>query len=192
MQVFRLSVAGVREAAANLTKGQKNDYYTLTHGEHGRGRWEVRIPLASSDYPADGNSPSTIHLGSNLRLIEMRKDRDLRGNPAYLLVKGEHTSDLLILWSLSPGYRGSAEYTLTGHARVIANGREAQGTAGRMGGADCPVVHVTGPCTLRWFRTGRLYGTPDIWTAEYDGEDWFIYSGETCAELAASRYSPLY
>ncbi len=81
----------------------------------------------------------------------------------------------MVLWSLSPGFRGGASWRVaSGAARVVAVGQEAQGDAGRMGGADCPVLLVTGPCTLEWVRTGRLYGSPPAWRATFDGSKWAV------------------
>lgn len=80
-----------------------------------------------------------------------------------------------------PGYRGTASYEVSGQARVLAEGAEAQGAAGRMGGAACPVVLVEGPCTLSWHRSGRLYGTEADLAAYFDGAKWTVAPVTDCA-----------
>lgn len=100
--------------------------------------------------------------------------QDDRGNNLYVLIPSRDDGKQLVIWSLSPGFRGGASYSVQGEAHVIAEGREAQGDAGRMGGASVPVVLVTGPCELRWRRTGRLYGEPPSWVARYDGDKWTV------------------
>lgn len=100
--------------------------------------------------------------------------QDDKGNDLYILIPGRDDGKQLVIWSLSPGFRGGASYSVHGQCQVIAEGREAQGAAGRMGGAPVPVVLVTGPCELRWRRTGRLYGESPSWVARYDGDEWSV------------------
>jgi hypothetical protein len=127
-------------------------------------------------------------LDGEYRLVDLRKT-DQRGNPLYLIVRGTEDGRWLVLWFLSPGFRGSASYDVEGQARIIGAGLQAQGDAGRMGGAACPLVLVDGPCRLMWERRGRLYGTPPRWVAEYDGEEWTVRSADECAvEDAALEY----
>jgi hypothetical protein len=86
-------------------------------------------------------------------------------------------------------YRGSASHRIEGNAHLIAEGYQAQGAAGRMGGAPCPVVLVTGPCVLTWERFGRLYDTPAKWRAIYENGQWLVAPDEPeqCAiEIAFS------
>lgn len=118
------------------------------------------------------NQPSISNVAFDLKETG---NIDAIGNPIAMLARSERTdSHQLVFWSLSPGFRGGAFYSMEGDARVFAKGQEAQGIAGRMGCADCPVVLVTGPAILRWTRTGRLYGKPANWEAHFNGETWSI------------------
>ena len=102
--------------------------------------------------------------------------RDPLGNPNFILRKSD-SYDLhqLIFWNLSPGFRGGASYSLEGDASVITKGSEADGIAGNMMQADCPIILVTGPCVLNWKREGRLYGETAEWRAEFNGLDnWIV------------------
>jgi len=166
MRIIELSMKGIKAAepavAEHPTLGK---YYRFEHGESGRGRKLVFVPLNTKYFP----------VGSNYDWENTEFILEKRANNFYLLNKGGTTDNtFLVLWSLSPGYRGSAKYTLGENAQVIMEGREAQGQAGRMGGAPCPVVLVTGPTVLRWTRIGRIYGTPAHWAAVFDGESWTI------------------
>jgi hypothetical protein len=183
MKIRKISVRGVEIPAAGLEPGGR--YYCLSHGESGRGRWEVRLPLAQREFPVQGQE---LVLDEEYKLISLGK-KDARGNDLYLLARGHDDGLWLILWYLDPGFRGGASFNAQGNARVIALGEEAQGLAGRMGGAPCPVVLVDGPCRLEWRRTGRLYGDPASWVAEYDGVEWHVGPVEECLlEQAALSY----
>ena len=188
MKVISLSIRGVQPVAATKTRAKSGaEYYVLTHGEEGRGRWQVRFPLAAREFPAQPEVDN-FPLDGEFKLVDLRK-QDPRGNQLYLLAKGQEDGQQLVLWHLSPGYRGGAEYELSGQARVIAQGEQAQGAAGRMGGAACPVVLVTGPCRLVWHRSGRLYGSEADWIAEFDGSQWTVAPAYICAaEDAALNY----
>ena len=164
------------------------EYFALTHGEEGRGRWQVRIPLASREFPATSDAGNHLPLDGEFKLVDLHK-QDPRGNPIYLLARGQEDGQQLVLWSLSPGYRGGASFEVSGQATVIAQGEEAQGDAGRMGGAACPVVLVTGPCLLSWTRSGRLYGSEAEWEAVFDGSQWTVAPTYiSAAEDAALNY----
>jgi hypothetical protein len=155
MKVISISTRGVQQVAATKTRAKNGaEYYALSHGEDGRGRWQIRLPLAAREFPAPTDA-------------------------------GEQ----LVLWHLSPGYRGGASFGVAGQATAVAVGEEAQGAAGRMGGADCPVVLVTGPCQLSWHRSGRLYGSEADWSAVFDGQDWTVAPTDQCSlEQAALNY----
>ena len=224
MKIKKLSVSGITTATATTaTARDGRRFFAFAHGDEGRGRWQVRFPLASRDFPApaaptvpqvpNGTAcPQCGYVVSGLlpgdypcpecrdsarheshtpppasqeyALVDLKKT-DPKGNGLYLLTSGRDDGDQLILWSLSPGFRGGASYEISGQARVIAEGYEAQGDAGRMGGAPCPVVLVTGPCRLTWTRSGRLYGEPAEWTAEFDGAAWHVAPvSECCLEQA--------
>lgn len=181
MKILALDKNGLHPVKAHTVITPRGAYYAVSHGEEGRGRWQYRLPLAAREFPCDpGDEPLTVS-GEELGLVDLGR-KDAAGNDLYLLVRASRLDNQqLILWSLSPGFRGGASYRVEGAARVIACGREAQGDAGRMGGADCPVVLVDGPCQLSWHRTGRLYGDPADWAAVYDGAAWTVASRDQCA-----------
>ena len=189
MRVIRISLSGPRPAAPIVCRTRDGrPYYAFVHGEQGRGRWEVRIPLGARDFPVDEERRTEEFMEADFRLVKLGK-KDARGNELFLLGRGESDGAYLVLWSLSPGYRGSAGYNLEGQAEAIAYGCEEQVAAGRLGGADCPVVLVTGPCRLTWHRRGRLYGGQPDWVAEFDGESWRVAPEAECAlEEAAFEY----
>jgi hypothetical protein len=171
-------------------------YFCLTHGEDGRGRWQLRFPIPTRIVKPQGKNSRLEVL--DCKLVPLNK-KDARGNDQYLIVPelwvlytdddrsgklfGDQTKDneYLVFWNLSPGYRGGASSIVSGLAEVIGRGEEAQGGAGRMGGSTCPVVRVTGPCVLTWIRTGRLYGSPEKFTAVFDGVNWTVNSADQCA-----------
>ncbi len=169
-----LDRGGIAPAKPTRLEGPRGPYWAFAHGERGRGRWQYRLPIAgpASDTPPP-SGPYTLHA---IRTADGAPRLDAAGNPLYILRRARalEADAQLILWHLSPGYRGSATYTLGGHAEILAAGEEAQGIAGRMGGAPCPVVLVRGPCQLRWHRTGRLYGTPADWVAAFNGRRWAV------------------
>ena len=189
MKIIRINIRGVQPVAATKTRAKSGaEYYALTHGEEGRGRWQIRIPLAVREFPSPAEAGDRLPLEGEYKLVDLRK-QDPRGNPLYLLALGQEDGQQLVLWDLSPGYRGGASFEVQGQAKVIAQGQEAQGDAGRMGGAACPVVLVTGPCRLSWRRSGRLYGSEANWTAEFDGQKWCVAPTHVCAaEEAAFNY----
>lgn len=188
MKIVTLSTQGIGPAQAQAVTGQRGEYFALLHGEEGRGRWQIKLPLAAREFPSPADAGPSFTLAGEYRLVDLARE-DSRGNPQSLIVPGEADGKTLVLWYLSPGYRGGASYRVEGHAEVIAKGEEAQGAAGRMGGAACPLVLVAGPCRLTWHRTGRLYSTASDWTADYDGEQWTIAPTDVCAaEEAALNY----
>jgi hypothetical protein len=174
MKAVKISTSGVSQVAAYRTKSRSgNDFFSILHGEEGRGRWQIRIPLAAREFPSPAEHGEQIDLVDEYKLVDLHK-QDIRNNELYLLALGQADGKQLILWSLSPGFRGGASYDVSGQARVIAIGQEAQGDAGRMGSAPCPVILVEGPCTLSWSRFGRLYGDPADWVAHFDGAKWIV------------------
>lgn len=189
MKIISISTRGVQPVAATKARAKNGaEYYAATHGEEGRGRWQIRIPLAAREFPSPADAGEHFALTGDYSLVDLRK-QDPRGNPLYILALGQEDGKQLVLWSLSPGYRGGASFEVAGQAKVIALGEEAQGDAGRMGGAACPVVLVAGPCRLIWRRSGRLYGAEADWAAEFDGETWTVAPTHVCAaEDAALNY----
>jgi len=196
MKIMKISKDGMQTVRAIPVESKTGElYFCITHGEEGRGRWQLRFPIPTRIIkPESKNSRLEVLEGE---LISLNK-KDARGNDQVLIVPsvwkvhtntstgdkhGEETqnSDYLIFWNLSPGYRGGANCITSGSAEIIGRGEEAQGGAGRMGGSTCPVVKVSGPCVLTWIRTGRLYGSPEKFTAVYDGMNWTVNSADQCA-----------
>lgn len=189
MKVARIDTRGFhRVDAEKATTQNGSEYYVLTHGEEGRGRWQIRIPLAVREFPAPVDGGKSLPLVDDYKLIDLKRT-DSKGNELYLLALGENDGTHLILWCLDGGYRGTATYEVEGKAEVISKGQYAQGAAGRMGSEDAPVVLVTGPCRLIWHRYGRLYGGEKDWVADFDGTAWKIAPIHICAaEEAALNY----
>jgi hypothetical protein len=183
MKVVKIGINGIVPAVpVKATHPVRGEYLRFEHGQEGRGRKLVFFPLGSKDFPAERGLPEPDQA---YRLIPVS------GNKTFILGRENRPSDeFLVLWSLSPGFRGDARYTVEGCATVIAEGYEAQGDAGRMGGAPCPVIHVTGPCVLKWTRGGRLYDSPANWRAVFDGKNWAVASDspESDAVEAAFDY----
>jgi hypothetical protein len=176
MKVVTLNSSGVRPAQpVKAVHPGHGEYLRFEHGEEGRGRKLVFFPLAVRDFPSDSKVPP---------------DQEFKYTPgSFVLRRGCNDGEYLVLWDLEPGFRGSASYEIEGGAVVIAEGREAQGMAGRMGGAPCPVLLVSGPCTLRWTRTGRLYGSPPHWRAKYDGSTWIVEPDDKSSDAVAEAFS---
>lgn len=190
MKIKQLSTKGIESVFAYPVEAKSGElYFCATHGENGRGRWQLRFPIPTRIVKPESKE-SRYELNSNIKFASLNK-QDSRGNPQYLIVPDEETSDndYIIFWHLSPGFRGCSNFKIEGQADLIARGEQAQGAAGRMGGADCPVVRVTGPCVLSWTRGGRLYGSPAKWVAEFDGENWTVNPADVCSiEEAALNY----
>lgn len=174
------------EVVTSKVNGEK--YYCFTHGEAGRGRWQYRLPISSRQFPVVTDTQPDL---SNVSLVDLKKV-DSKGNRLFIIASADADKDdgaYLVLLHLSPGYRGGASYTVKGNAEVLGEGYEAQGDAGNMGGASCPVVLVTGPCELTWSRSGRLYNSPSDWVARFDGETWSVGDVDQCGiEEAALNY----
>lgn len=189
MKIIRLNTRGVTGATADKVEGNQGDYYAVQHGEQGRGRWMVRYPLAAREFPSPVDAGPTLDIGTeHFKLIDLKRD-DKRGNRQQLLARGEEDGLIMVLWSLSPGYRGGASYRYEGDVAEIAKGEEAQGMAGRMGSAACPVLLVAGPCQLNWTRTGRLYSSKADWVVVYDGNTWTVSpADEHSLESAVFNY----
>ena len=181
MKILRISTEGICPPSAKLVEGK---FYALCHGEKGRGRWEVRFPLPSREFPP---REGTLPLDGDYSLVDLHR-ADQRGNPLYLIADGKEDGKFLILLSMSPGFRGGASYKTEGQIKLLCSGEEAQGDAGRMGGADCPVFLVEGPCQISWTRTGRLYGSPSKWVAVFDGAGWKAAPKNQCVLEEAAQY----
>ncbi len=176
MKVVNLSIRGVFPATPEkATHPTRGEYWRFTHGQEGRGRRLVFFPLGTKDFPGTAPAPEQEY-----QLIPVRLGH-------YILGAGTADGHYLVLWDLDPGFRGGAEYTIEGSASIVAEGYEAQGLAGRMGGAPCPVVYVAGPCVLRWTRSGRLYGSPAKWRAVYNGE-WAILPDDAASDAVEAAF----
>jgi hypothetical protein len=186
MRVVKLDIYGISQKFAEAKRFGERLAFALVAGERGRGRWEYIIPVAASvAVPANiDDSFDTTNIHFSLKNLNRK---DPAGNDMYLLINGKRDDSFLVFWNLSPGFRGGATYTVSGNAIVIGEGEEAQGLAGRMGGAKCPVVLVSGPCVLEWKRTGRLYGQPSHYVASFDGVSWNVGPKEEI-ELAAEIF----
>jgi len=175
MKVITLSSLGVRPARpVKATHPGRGEYLRFEHGENGRGRKLVFFPLAVRDFPPGSEVPP---------------DQEFAYGGGFVLRRGYNDGKYLVFWYLEPGYRGSASYEIEGDAVLIAEGMEAQGMAGRVGGAPCPVLLVSGPCMLRWTRTGRLYGSPPHWRAKYDGSIWIVEPDDKSSDAIAEAFS---
>jgi hypothetical protein len=188
MKIRELSMAGIMPISAKVLEARNGaKYFAITHGQTGRGRWQVRFPLAR-EFPVPSDKVGRIEMTGDYKLVDLRK-KDPAGNDLYLIAKGNNDEKQLIFWHLDPGYRGGATYMVSGNAKVISKGHQAQGATGRMRGAPCPVVLVSGPCSLDWKRGGRLYGSDPEWVASYDGNEWFVGPKSECAlEEAVLNY----
>ena len=168
MKIVKISTEGTCPPSAKLVKGGK--FYALCHGEEGWGRWEVKFPLFAKEFPPN---EEYLRLEGDYSLVDLSR-KDQRGNHLFLITEGKEDGKFLVLLSQSPGFRGSASYRTEGQITLLCSGEEAQCDAGRMGGTDCPVFVVKGPCQISWTRTGRLYGIPSKWVAIFDGEGWEV------------------
>lgn len=187
MRVISLSTAGVkaiRPSIVQMAKDGSKPSYCFLHGEQGRGRWEVRFPLGFKSFPFQGEEAKPSE-EQEYQLVKLEGKKDPRGNQLVLLGVGRQDGEFLVLWHLSPGFRGSATFEIEGKAELIAEGYEAQGDAGRVGGASCPVVRVFGQATLSWGRSGRLYGSPSRWVARFDGQVWQVAEATSDAVQAS-------
>lgn len=182
MRIVTLGINGVTDAVPSVVAGSRGRYCAFVHGERGRGRWEYILPLNVRHFPPvlndRGEYTGAPYAGLEFELVKLEHQDDA-GNQQYILRRGRASEDWLILWHLSPGFRGSATYSLSGAAKLLAKGREAQGLAGRMGGADCPIILVEGDAALHWSRDGRLYGTPANWVALYQNGAWTVRPTDT-------------
>lgn len=146
------------------------DVYCIEAGEEGRGRKLEQIPISKMVI-----DPDVVH-STKVRVTEL-KDAELAKRDDVIFIwasKGQEQENQIVIMNLCPGFRGYATYHIEGEAELVVEGYEAQGAAGRMGGAPVPVVLVKGPCKLHWSRTGRLYGSRPNWSAIFDGAKWEV------------------
>lgn len=166
MRVIDITHTGINPAKAEkATHPTRGEYWRFEWGSTGRGRRLCFIPLGSRDFPGDGAAPGPEQ---EYRLLPVS------GGKAHILVPGRPDGQYLAFLWTSPGFRGWSTYSFSGQATLLAEGYVAQGDAGRMGGGPVPAFVVSGPCELRWERTGRLYGSAPKWRAVFDGEKWSV------------------
>jgi hypothetical protein len=116
-----------------IAVGKNADGPTVHVGERGRGRELVVVPLPEGTEVEKGRA---IHIPTST------------------------PGELVVLVHCQRGYRGSWSAEFGDGITVIAEGREAQGAAGRMGGG--PEYLLRGPVGAEFIiqRRGRLYGAP--------------------------------
>src|SRR5690606_26810054 len=74
MKIISISIRGVRPVAATKTKAKDGaEYYVLTHGQNGRGRWQIRLPLAAREFPAPADGGDKFLLDGQYKLVDLRK-----------------------------------------------------------------------------------------------------------------------
>ena len=177
MKVASLSTEGIGVVIARTvppTREGGSPFYCITHGNLGRARWEVRIPLNQQDYAANPKAPKIELYDDDFDLSILDHKRDINGNPSLILRKGVPDNRYLLLWDLSPGTGGGALYSVCGEARTLTWGVTTEAEGSKRGFARCPIVLVEGPCELTWYREGSVHGQQRAWHALYDGERWAI------------------
>ena len=171
MKIVKIDSSRLKSVLAEKVTTKNGDYFAVSHGEEGRNRWRYVLPMAAREFPA-ATEETGLTLDEEYKLVDLHKE-DRMGNPRYLISIGEEDGTWLVLLSMDPGFRGGvADFVLSGNVKMIAKGEEAQGIAGGMGGAPCPVLLVTGPCEISWTRTGRLYGGVASVVVKFDGTEW--------------------
>jgi len=73
MKILRVSTEGICPPSAKLVEGK---YYALHHGEKGRGRWEVRFPLPSREFPP---REDTLPLDGDYSLVDLHRTELAQG-----------------------------------------------------------------------------------------------------------------
>jgi hypothetical protein len=183
MRVMTLDKNGIKPAkpvkAVYLDRGE---YYRFENGKKGIGNKLVYIPLSLKDF-----SPKI-----ELNEYQEYKLVKVSNGDAYVLVKGEVDSEFLLLWHLSPGFRGEAVYEIEGDAKVLMEGYEINGNIGHTGNSPCPIVHVYGPCKLTWVRSGILNGDYSKYRAVYNGSDWFVEPDDNLLDAVNAAFNMWY
>ena len=82
--------------------------------------------------------------------FHMDRKVDALGNPGMILRRDKPDDRYLILWDLSPGLNGGAQYKVEGNAKVISRGLTTQEEGSKRGQTDCPIVLISGACSLTW------------------------------------------
>jgi hypothetical protein len=177
MKIASLSASGIDIVIAKTipaTREGGSPFYCVTHGDAGKMRWEIRIPINNQDIPTDTRHPAIELRRDDFDLIVLDRKQDVFDNPGLILRTGKSDHRYLILWNLTPGLNGGAQYKVEGNARVISKGLTSQEEGSKRGQADCPVVLINGPCALTWYREGNVFGQPRAWCATYDGSQWDV------------------
>jgi len=177
MRIAKLSINGIEPAIAKSippTREGGGPYYYFSHGNIGRCRWEVRVPLNNSDYPVAKVNSKIELLDDDYGLSILDRKKDIHGNPHLVVRRGISDNKYLILWDLSPGLGGTAYYKVVGDARVLSWGITSEADGSKRGQSHCPVVMVDGPSELIWYRDGTVHGQQRAWKAVYGGGRWSI------------------
>jgi len=87
MKILRVSTKGICPPSAKLVEGK---FYALHHGEEGRGRWEVRFPLPSREFPP---REGTLPLDGDYSLVDLHR-ADQRGNPLQKKIRFSWTGNI--------------------------------------------------------------------------------------------------
>ena len=171
MKILKISKNGVKNDFNIFTQQVAGlNVYTLEAGESGRGRKLAQIPVSKQVIDPEKTGLQVIkanQLDGPIQVCDVDK--------MFVIKKAaEEDNQQLVILQLNPGFRGGASYTISGDCVVLAEGYEAQGAAGRMGGAPVSVILVKGPSQIKWSRYGRLYGTEPDWVACFNGKEWFF------------------
>jgi len=135
VKVIRLSTEGIETPYAGLEPGGR--FFVLRHGESGRGRWELRLPLAAREFPPSLAEGGFLPMEGEFKLIPLHRE-DPRGNPLFLLARGEEDGHWLVLWNLSPGYRGGLNTGSKERPGSWASDTRPRGRQGEWAGRPAP------------------------------------------------------
>lgn len=177
MRVAALSESGIEIVIAKTvpaTREGGKPFYCVAHGGTGKMRWEIRIPINNQDFPTYPDVPAVELWRDDYEVVILDRKQDVYGNPGLIIRNGKTDNRYLLLWNLSPGVNGGAQYKVEGNAKIISKGLTSQEEGSKRGRADCPIVLVTGPCALTWYREGNVFGQPRAWCATYDGAQWDV------------------
>lgn len=194
MKIISISSEEISIPKAHVIKGDKGKYFCLTHGENGRGRWQLQLPLAVREFPISSEKTTAIEMADNYELINLNK-KDPRDNNIYLIVKGEEDGTYLVLLTVSSGIDGNVFYKVSGQAKIIGEGYESIGNKVVGLGitpikiSPCPLILVSGPCQINWRCMESLHDIETDYVASFDGSNWNSGPNYKCvAEEAAFNY----
>ena len=163
MKLLSISPSGFCVPAPQRCNGRIAGYWAITHGQIGPRSWTVRFPFPATKFPVSGPPPP---MEAHYDLIPTGRF-DQRGHARFKLVPGGpiETGGTLVFWSLGH----CPEWHMTGGAELIALGEELPRANPDGLVTQCPVVMVSGPCTLWWWSKDP---TGERFTASFDGDEW--------------------